>query len=118
MIDPFRRVLSLKKPCADCPFVVANAFPLAAERREQIAESLRGGKTFSCHKTVEYGDGEPDATKAVRCFGAASVLEKGGDRPMQIEQVARRLLPDIEPLPDCNGTYDSLDAFVADGERY
>lgn len=86
-----KKYLALKKPCADCPFVVQNAFPLARERRSGIAASLGRGETFSCHKTVEYTDDGPVTDESSRCFGAASVLHKSGMSAMQAEQILTRL---------------------------
>ena len=117
MADP-ERYMKLKRPCVDCPFVVANHFPLGRERREGIAESLKFGETFSCHKTVVYrDDGEPDTTSSARCFGAASVLYKSRRPPMQIEQIAVRLgiaKPPTDRQLNNDSTYDNLDAFMED----
>lgn len=114
-----RKYLSLKKPCSDCPFVVANRFPLPTQRRQEIATDLRFGKTFSCHKTVEYTDDGPDTTNSSRCFGAASVLHKGGNAPMQGDQLAVRLgIAEIKGDLDRVDTFESLDAFTADGAHW
>lgn len=61
------------------------------DRREDIADTLREGKTFSCHKTVHYTDDGPDSSDAVQCFGAAASLHQSGLRPMQAQQIAERL---------------------------
>lgn len=114
------KFLALRKPCKDCPFVVAVNFPLGIGRRQEIADSLARGETFPCHKTVTYDDdgsviynqGES------RCFGAASVLYKSGHAAMQMEQIAARLgmgeFPQDEQL-DIDDTYNTLEAFV-DGD--
>lgn len=46
----------LKKPCASCPFVEANDFPLDPERIEEIAEA----DGFACHNTVDYDAWDED----------------------------------------------------------
>lgn len=114
-----QRLMALRKPCAHCPFVQANEFPLSTERRTQIAESLRRGETFHCHATIDYGDEDADTSRSSRCFGAASVLHKGGDAAMQLEQIAYRLglvgPADTTMLESC-GTYADLDDFIAHGD--
>lgn len=112
------KFLALRKPCRDCPFVIAVNFPLGMDRRNEIANSLERGETFPCHKTVTYDDEDGSVIYnqgESRCFGAASVLHKGGHSPMQMEQIAYRLgmgeLPEDEQL-QIETTYDSLEAFV------
>jgi len=48
----------LKKPCDNCPFLREPYFHLGPDRREELADSLRRGMSFSCHKTVNYDDDE------------------------------------------------------------
>ena len=117
MADP-DKYMKLKQPCKDCPFVVANQFPLGLERRREIGKSLLAGETFSCHKTINYdNEGLPDTTSSARCFGAASVLYKSRRPPMQVEQIAVRLGIARPPTERqlCNPkTYDNLNAFMED----
>ncbi|WP_155832210.1 hypothetical protein [Gordonia alkanivorans] len=113
------KFLALVKPCRDCPFDTAVKFPLGIRRRSEIAEGLRRGETFFCHKTVNYDDDalKNDCAVESRCFGAASVLHKNGLAPMQAEQVAVRLGIAQEPreeLLETDRTYGSLDDFVLD----
>ncbi|AZS07948.1 hypothetical protein PBI_GRAY_96 [Gordonia phage Gray] len=116
-MDRVKKYMALKKPCADCPFVKSVNFPLGITRRHEIADSLGRGETFPCHKTVTYDDdGYARHTGGEsRCFGAASVLHKGGDAPMQAEQVAVRLGiadPPYDDQLETDRTYDSLNEFV------
>ncbi len=67
---------TMKKPCDNCPFVIAHEFPLTADRIRELEAHVDGG--FPCHQTVDYGswdecedpDGEGrDRTKEVHCLG-------------------------------------------------
>ena len=89
-MNPAEQFLRVVRPCADCPFVVANNFPLDASRRREIARGLRQGGSFSCHKTVDDSEEEPDVNGSSRCVGAASVAYKSGVIS-QVEQIAYRL---------------------------
>ena len=93
-----KEFLRVVRPCAHCPFVEANNFPLRKSRRKEIAESLRSGTTFFCHSTVDYTDEGADmSSSSGRCVGAASVLYRSGLPPMQNEQIIYRLR-----LAECN----------------
>lgn len=121
MTRGFGRFMALKKPCADCPFVVAHEFPLHASRRQEIAQSLRVGESFPCHKTVTYDDdGQVVRNRGEsRCFGAASVLHKSGEAPMQLEQIAYRLgVADYNPdALDREDTFSTLEEFEEGPDR-
>ncbi len=69
-------LFTMKKPCDDCPFVIARKFALTADRIRELEEYADGG--FPCHQTIDYGswddmedpDGEDrDRTKEVHCLG-------------------------------------------------
>lgn len=73
----------LTTPCTDCPFRTDKPFPL--RRSPEIAQALREGSTFDCHKTThETGTGKP-----AFCAGALIVLEKS-EGPNQIMRIAER----------------------------
>ena len=95
--NPFAHHLRLKKPCANCPFLVDGAIDLAPGRRKAIIEGLMSDDhaTFQCHKTVhskhggewdEEGNYAPSGEEAM-CAGAAAVLVKRG-RPSVAMRIA------------------------------
>jgi hypothetical protein len=84
--------LNLKKPCANCPFLIDGAIELAPGRLEGIIEDLVNddGSNFQCHKTVHSkhggdwieGDGggqhyEPSGNESM-CIGSAIYMLKIG----------------------------------------
>jgi len=78
------------KPCGNCPFRRSVEFPLGAERRSGIAESLSNDfHNFPCHKTKFAPSGAPLPDSAERhCVGALMVLEQIG-RPNILMRLAR-----------------------------
>lgn len=111
--NPFR----LNKPCADCPFRKDKYFHLAPGRREGIAESLRDGQGFTCHKTLDYNtdDGAPNRTqKSQECVGATGTVMRDGF-PHALYQIAERLgLFDPSRLDyESMSLHDTLDEWVA-----
>lgn len=85
----------LKRPCVDCPFLRDKAFLTRARARSIATDVLVAGKTFSCHKTLDYSnaddDGGPADTKHTQhCAGALIMCEKAG-RPNQMMRIAERL---------------------------
>lgn len=94
----FRNPFRLKKVCADCPFRADVPFyGLHPERVADIAQALRDGATFHCHKTVSYdlaeqhGEERSAATSQSQfCAGALATMEKGQE-PNQIVRIAERL---------------------------
>lgn len=89
---------TLKSPCTHCPFR-SDADPyLRPERADDIAQSLRDGESFYCHKTLVY-DGEYDGEavgqgtvtgRSRMCAGALITMERE-DAPNQIMRIAERL---------------------------
>ena len=101
--------MRLKKVCADCPFRRDRDFlGLSQERVREIADSLRMGETFQCHKTV-YGRGEREQL----CAGALSTMEREGN-PHQVVQVMERLGIDVSSHLDSSAqpVYNSLDEWA------
>ncbi len=67
---------TMKKPCDNCPFVIAVKFHLSADRIRELEEHVDGG--FPCHQTIDYNswdsmedpDGlDRDRSKEVHCLG-------------------------------------------------
>lgn len=83
-------MFDLKKTCKDCPFVLGSSTnkTLHHKRIPQIKRDLLGGQSFSCHKTVNYG--EETKKKEQHCVGAMMWLYERG-RPNQMMRIAERL---------------------------
>lgn len=112
---------SLDRPCGNCPFRTDKpAFGLRRERATEIANALRRGETFVCHKTVDYSereDGGPGAgqERSRMCAGARATLSP---TMVDAEQLASRMyemglspdpVPDLEPdLP----VAEDLDSWI------
>lgn len=58
----FKRFLSLKKPCANCPFLKENGIAIGEERLAEIKQSLLDDDMtpFQCHKTTHPTGGHHD----------------------------------------------------------
>ena len=81
---------NLKKPCDNCPFRTDIDFPLRKGRRAEIANELRSGGTFSCHKTIDYDKG--NTNKESHCVGALLVIDSEGILYQnQMVRIAERL---------------------------
>lgn len=112
--NPFR----LKKVCADCPFRSDRPFPLGGQRAEEIADALKMGLSFNCHKTIVYGEDEQGrdthgGDKQQFCAGALATIIKGG-HANGVVQIAERLgLRDPDEFDhDAQPVYDNLDEWV------
>ena len=98
-----KSIYTLTDPCSNCPFRKDKPFYLGADRAAGIAEDLEDGKTFYCHKTLDYDiepeydeDGcevdKPDSnivSKSRACAGALITMEKSGYQSF-IMQIAER----------------------------
>ncbi|MDN5758636.1 MAG: hypothetical protein L0H59_08900 [Tomitella sp.] len=106
---------TLVKACGDCPFRPASPIPLSTARRRQISDALMQGKTFFCHKTVDYAGTDPSTKDSARCYGAAATLYKTTGRQSDTEQIGTRLgIGDVDVRAYATAdTYPNLDAFVA-----
>lgn len=87
----------LRTPCKNCPFSRRQRGFLTAARAAEILEGITTGDgTFSCHKTVEYGEGDgedtpgEDGPNTFHCAGALIFLEKL-EMPNQMMRIAERL---------------------------
>lgn len=112
----------LPRPCGSCPFATDDRFAgLGAESRQAIADSLRRGESFTCHRTIEGFDDDGQyvtGDRARLCAGAVATLEAGGEREPQIRQIARRLGIDVPDIAPGVPVFASLDEWVADGRRW
>jgi len=111
----------LARPCGGCPFTTDDRFKgLSVDRRREIADSLRRGESFTCHRTVDGFDDDGEAVlgdRARLCAGARATLEVAGEREPQILQIARRLGVDVPELAGGLPVHESLDEWVDAGER-
>ncbi len=71
MADP-KKVLALKKPCSNCPFLKEGAIELRPGRVEGIIADMVGNDfvSFPCHKTTH------KAAESSACYGAMTYLLK------------------------------------------
>lgn len=106
----------LKTPCANCPFRSDRDGFL--RRADEIADGLRSGGTFACHKTTDAVEDECSGSdmvageRAQMCAGALSVMEKDGGAN-QIMRIAERIGSyDPTRLKTDAPTFDTLAAFV------
>jgi hypothetical protein len=104
------KYFSLPTPCASCPFLIEPRFYLDPQRVDEIAESIRDGASFSCHKTVDYDDDSTGRGNRERqCAGVLITLEKE-DAPNQMMRIAERVgMYDRAKLNMDANVYDSLD---------
>lgn len=83
----------LIRPCASCPFSTgpeAVRF-LGWDRAEAIADSVRGGSTFTCHNTNDFSSGSVRETKdSQHCAGVLILLERE-ERPNQMMRWMERI---------------------------
>jgi len=70
----------LKTPCKSCPFSTKPEAVryLGHDRASEIAESLMGGATFSCHATNMTDGGLRENSRSHHCYGALVVLAREG----------------------------------------
>lgn len=78
---------TMKKPCADCPFLAKHKHGYTMQRLRQFSSG-----EFPCHKTAEENDeGVFKAiSESVHCAGALIFLEKR-DQPSQMMRICERL---------------------------
>lgn len=80
-------------PCDNCPFRKdVHPFLRLKNVRNLWTDAILTGAHFACHKTVVFGKGEPDKSRAKACAGFLLVAEKGRvAQGLQLVQLARRL---------------------------
>lgn len=114
---------ALTHACKHCPFRTDVPNYLDRRRKEDIANALRRGEEFVCHKTVDYSDSdEVDNTaedletndgqdNARACAGARSVAHKEGV-VSQMEQIATRLGFTVAVPQSDNLTYNAFKEWI------
>jgi len=97
MTTDTERRYTLTTPCRKCPFRSDVEPYIRPERAKEIADSLRSGANFTCHKTtVDPGDDEDgdsyrvDGPRARECAGALITMEKEGFSNQNV-RIAERL---------------------------
>jgi hypothetical protein len=110
--------MTLTKPCDLCPFTIGSTFEgsMVRERAEEIADSLRGGGMFPCHKTTEAGGGK----NHLWCAGALGTMENEGNvMDNQMVRICGRLgmLNDPAELVGLDTLYATLDDWVDSHEE-
>lgn len=115
--QPPEKFFGIPRPCANCPFRTDIPFPLHPARAASIADDLRTGGTFVCHKTVDYSDADvdPGQDSSCMCAGARATAARDGVTS-QVEQVASRLGLHVPEMDDNLPVHDSLNAWVASKE--
>lgn len=105
---------NLKRPCPACPFRSDIEQYITDERKEEIADSLRAGADFLCHKTIEHDeDGEGVRTRDSEfCAGALITMENEGFGN-QLMRIGERLgMYRRDELDYDSPVYASLDEWV------
>lgn len=106
----------LKKPCANCPFRKDIPFFLSKARATDIVNAVtKEDKTFSCHKTVTYGDdGESVFTpKEQHCAGALILVAKTGAANSMLQIAERFGIYDPAKIDMDAPVYDTGDDMIA-----
>lgn len=113
-IDPNQNRYTLRAPCSNCPFRTDIDFPLAPGRAAELAEHLRAGDEFWCHKTVDYDDGYASSTVARTraCAGARATLAAEGRTTTLLQLTDRLGAGEVAPLDPDLPVYLSLAAWV------
>ena len=110
---------TLNAPCNACPFLREQVRMLRPARKREIADSLRRGTWFPCHKTVDYSDddGGHTTSKSRFCAGALATMENEPDpgaHANQAVRIAQRLgVIDLRALQGKDRVFASLREFCA-----
>ncbi len=107
-----------KRPCADCPFRKDRHFPLDGPRRQEIAQSLRDGFVFACHKTTVSCPGKGGlkaGPNSQACAGAEVLAERSGGGDKMAYAFSKALMGrDPSRFAADLPIYDTLEEFEAD----
>lgn len=99
----------LKSPCDECPFRrTCREGWLGEARATQIAQSLRDGHTFICHKTGR----ERNVDDAQMCAGATLTMRRDGTLSRALHLAFLLRLFDPNQMNDEAPVFDSFDAFI------
>lgn len=112
--------MGLKRPCDNCPFLRGSTFEVSMvhARAEEIADGLRAGGSFDCHKTTNEGGA---GGKEKWCAGALGTMENEGNvTDNQMVRICGRLgfIGDPAELGGLDELYNSLDEWVETHEEY
>lgn len=109
-------------PCAKCPFKDGDW--LREDRRQEIADALKGDQTFFCHSTVDYeteveDDHEGDGlvtSDSRECVGAHVLSVRSGFATQYHRSLERLgIMPDDEDFKDESIPWKNLDDWVLQG---
>lgn len=111
--DPVK-VFKLKRPCADCPWRKDVYRYLSPGRYKELAHDvILQGRSFHCHKTVDYSEEEGLVTETSKMCAGAMILARKAGFDLQAIQLAERLglCPPVQ-LDMSAPIYDSVSGFV------
>lgn len=116
------KFFNLRSPCGSCPFKKEPYFHLHPDRRQSIADGLKGDETFTCHGTIDYDecddteDFQVDVDANRHCAGALIVMAKEGTLfSNRMPRIAAHLgWFDPDKLDMSAPVYDSLEEFARD----
>lgn len=99
------------KPCDNCPFR-KRVKAVRPVRARQIAEGLRIGRMFSCHKTTTVGGARRGREQW--CLGAAGTLVNEDTACLnQMVRIAERFgMLDLAAIEDRDDLYGSVDEWA------
>lgn len=109
---------ALTSPCKHCPFRSDITPYLRADRAAEIAQSIRDGAEFTCHKTTvpdeddDTGGSMKPGPRAAFCAGALATLERGGETSNYTRVAERIGLYNPVRLNPAAPVYPSLTAWV------
>jgi hypothetical protein len=113
----------MSSPCADCPFRSDKPPFLRHGRAVEIADMLRGGGHFHCHKTLDYDNDDGEGvvrSESQLCAGALITLERGERGAMFTSNLVRifaRTGWNPDELNMKAPVYAGLDAWIAAHEE-
>ena len=111
---------TMKKPCDNCPFVIAHSFHLSMARVRELEEAVDG--CFPCHQTVDYEswnddpDGhDRDRSKEVHCLGHLILQWNEYNGFGTVAAMAARMgmfKPEELPTAEAAGVFESWEEMV------
>lgn len=100
---------TLREPCDNCPFRADRPFFLREEVVDGIADDLKRGGTFWCHKTVDYSDSDGAVANKTRVCAGSRATQANDGIVSQAEQITERLIEPVQKLRDGLPVYGSVD---------
>jgi hypothetical protein len=108
------RYFRLRQPCANCPFRSDVPKYLGIDRVKGIADSLRDGASFPCHKTTVLAEVDEDGREDL-VEGKNSAMCAGALITMEREDFANQIMRSCERLGSYDKTRLKMDSPVYDG---